>query len=410
MKLLTVDTIEQAREKILNHIKSWPRKIKKAPLDEALDQILAEDIYASCDIPSFRRSTVDGYAVIANNVMGAAEGVPVFLTLAGSVYMGKTADFSIAAGECAYVPTGGMLPEGADSVVMIEYCEAAGNIISFNEAVPPGTGTAETGEDFQKGNLLLGTGKTIRPQEIGALCAAGITSVNIFEPLTISIFSTGDELVEPDCDPAPGQIRDINTKLIKSLAVKNGYKVISAQVFPDDEAKLENAVKEAAALCDIVIISGGSSQGEKDFTERIIDRIAKPGVFTHGLAVKPGKPTILGWDENSKTLFAGLPGHPVSAMMVFTLLFKNLYKQFINPEFQSSTFVTARISCNVPGSPGRTACLPVILENKNEIITAQPVFGKAGMISVLTRADGYIEINLNKEGLKKDEQVAVYLL
>jgi len=409
MKLLTVDTIQQAREKILNHI-SWPKKIKNVPLDETLDQILAEDIYSSCDIPSFRRSTLDGYAVIASNTMGAAEGFPVFLTLTGSVHMGKAADFSIVDGECAYVPTGGMLPEGADAVVMIEYCDAAGNIISINEAVPPGAGTAEIGEDFKKGNLLLEKGKTIRPQEIGALCAAGITNVNIFTPLTLSIFSTGDELVKPDCDPAPGQIRDINTMLIKSLAVKSGYNVISSQMIADDETKLETAVRDAASLCDIVIISGGSSQGEKDFTERVINRIAKPGVFTHGLAVKPGKPTILGWDKDSKTLFAGLPGHPVSAMMIFTLIFKNLYKQLISPEIQRSTFITARISCNVPGSPGKTTCLPVILKNENDEIFAQPVFGKAGMISVLTRADGYIEIDHNKEGLKKDEQVFVFLL
>ncbi|MCL2276818.1 MAG: molybdopterin molybdotransferase MoeA [Treponema sp.] len=417
MKLLTVDTIEQANEKILNHIKTWRKKIINVPLDEALDHMLAEDIYAGCDVPSFRRSTVDGYAVIAKNIMGAGEGVPVFLTLSGSVQMGKKCEISIADGECAYVPTGGMLPEGSDAVVMIENCETAGTIISINDAVSPGIGTVETGEDFQKGNLLLKSGKTIRPQEIGALCAAGITSVNIFAPLTLSVFSTGDELVEPDSVPEPGQIRDINTKLIKSLAVKSGYRIISARVFPDDEKKLETAVREAAALCDIVIISGGSSQGEKDFTERVINSIAKPGVFTHGLAVKPGKPSIFGWDENSKTLFAGLPGHPVSAMIIFTLLIKNLYNQYINKistdsisDIANSSFITARISCNIPGSPGKTTCYPVILINENDITIAKPVFGKAGMISILTRADGYIKIDLNKEGLKKDEQVTVYLL
>ncbi|MDR0465065.1 MAG: molybdopterin molybdotransferase MoeA, partial [Treponema sp.] len=260
------------------------------------------------------------------------------------------------------------------------------------------------------------------PQETGALCAAGITSVSIFAPLTVSIFSTGDELVPPQENPSTGQIRDINTSMLKALAIKNGYNVISTAVFPDDEAQLETAAREAASRSDIVIISGGSSQGEKDFTARIIGSIANPGVFTHGLAVKPGKPAILGWDEDSKTLFAGLPGHPVSAMMIFTLLFSSLKMNLLNFDAQHSTLQTqqlkyldkfpvpARISCNVPGSPGRSVCLPVALKLENGFYIAEPVFGKAGMISTLTRADGYIIIDLNKEGLKKDEQALVFLL
>jgi len=415
VKLLTVDTIEQAREKLLNHAKSWLLKTKTVSPNEALDCFLAEDIYASCDIPSFRRSTVDGYAVISNDTNGANETIPVFLKQAGSVQMGKEADFAVKSGECAYVPTGGMLPEGADAVVMIEYCEIAGDVIAVYEPAASGMGTAETGEDFQKGKLLLKKGDFIRPQETGALCAAGITNISIFAPLTVSIFSTGDELVPPQDNPSPGQIRDINTSMLKALAVKNGYDVISTAVFPDDEARLETAAREAASRCDIVIISGGSSQGEKDFTARIIGSIARPGVFTHGLAVKPGKPAILGWDEESKTLFAGLPGHPVSAMMIFTFLFSPLQMNLFNFNTQHSKLfnsfpVPAKISCNVPGSPGRAVCLPVALKPDNGFYIAEPVFGKAGMISTLTRADGYIIIDLNKEGLKKDEQALVFLL
>ena len=423
MKLLTVDTIEQGREKLLNHIKSLPLKTENITLnDSRINQytpgfFLAEDVFAPCDIPSFRRSTVDGYAVAADDTAGATETVPVFLKLAGSVIMGKKAGFSIDSGSCAYVPTGGMLPEGADAVVMIEYSEAAGDMISLYEAVSGGRGTIETGEDFQKDKLLLKRGDLIRPQEIGALCAAGITNISVFAPLSLGIFSTGDELVAPENNPAPGQIRDINTNTLKALAVKFGYNVSSSCVFPDDEAKLEAALREAAALNDIVLISGGSSQGEKDFTVRIIDRIAKPGVFTHGLAVKPGKPAILGWDEEGKTLFAGLPGHPVSAMMIFTLLFKSLHADILFSGYdknsirgQSQFPVPARISCNVPGSPGRSVCLPVTLSLENESYLARPVFGKAGLISTLTNADGYIIIDLNKEGLKKDEHVFVYLL
>jgi len=424
MKLLTVDTIEQAREKIMAHICSWTRKIKSLPLEKSNGCILAENIISSCDIPSFRRSTVDGYAVIASDTSAATDSIPVFLKLTGSVSMGKEANFLISSGECAYVPTGGMLPQNATAVVMTEYCEAAGEIISVYEAAASGSGTAEAGEDFQKGKLLLKRGTFIRPQEIGAMSAAGIINVNVYTPLAISILSTGDELVPPEKDPAPGEVRDINTNLLKSLAEDYGYHVVSANVFPDDEAQLETAIKEAIQSSDIVLISGGSSQGEKDFTAMLIDRIAKPGVFTHGLALRPGKPTILGWDEESKTLLAGLPGHPVSAMMVFKLLFESLQiellyiKSINNPHIASSSTnlfskksfpIPARINSNIPGSPGKSVCLPVILKLENNSYLAEPVFGKSGMISTLTRADGYIIIDINKEGLKKDELVMVHL-
>ena len=448
MKLLKVDTIQKAREKTLSHVKRWRLKTETLPLNEIQNRILAEDVYASCDIPSFRRSTVDGYAVVSKDTSGAGEAIPVFLKQVGAVSMGKAANFSIKSGECAYVPTGGMLPEGADAVVMIEYTEQIvmsneqraknneqrimnnkqrigcgeqntenrenSNIVAaVYESVAYGTGMIQIGEDFKNGDMLLGKGTFIRPQEIGSLSAAGKTLVSVFTSLKVGIISTGDELVTPGDNPALGEVRDINTNSLKALAEKYGYNVISVQVLGDDEALLETAAKDAAALCDIVLISGGSSQGEKDFTKKIIDRISKPGVFTHGLAVKPGKPTILGWDEESQTLFAGLPGHPVSALMIFELLFgpsfiKELY-QIPHSSFLLSRSLTARICCNIPGSPGKSLCIPVILSSRDGIYSAQPVFGKAGMISILTRADGYIIIDINKEGLNKDDIVQVFL-
>jgi len=419
MKLLKVDTIEQAREKIISYTKSWHLKTETLTLNEIQNRILAEDVYASCDNPSFRRSTVDGYAVISRETAGAGEAIPVFLKQAGSVLIGKAADFSIKPGECAYVPTGGMLPDGADSVVMIEYTEQItmdkenSNVVAVYEAVSCGAGMVQIGEDFKNGELLLRKGALIRAQEIGALSAAGKTFVSVFAPIKIGIISTGDELVAPEKEPKLGEVRDINTNTLKVLSFKHGYNVVSAQVLGDDERLLETAVRDITALCDIVLISGGSSQGEKDFTAKIIDRISKPCVFTHGLALKPGKPTILGWDEESRTLFAGLPGHPVSAMMVFELLFGSSFLKEIfqipHSSYLFSHSLAARISCNIPGSPGKSLCLPVTLSLDDGNYSAQPVFGKAGMISVLTRADGYIIIDMNKEGLNKDDIVQVFL-
>ena len=415
MKLLTVDTIDEARKKISELAESWTIKTETISLDNAAGRILAEDVFAPCDIPSFRRSTVDGYAVIAADTAGAAESIPVLLQQTGLVSMGNAARFAICSGECAYVPTGGMLPSGADAVVMIEYCEQAmgsgeqgiGAIVGICDAVAAGAGTAEIGEDAQKGKMIIKCGTVIRPQEIGALAAAGITRLQVFVPLTLSIISTGNELVMPEQEPEPGQIRDVNTYALKALALQYGYRVLPAELLPDDEQRLENAVIKAMALSDIVVISGGSSQGEKDLTAKIIDRAASPGVFTHGIAAKPGKPTILGWDEKSKTLFAGLPGHPVSAIMVFEqLLGATLTKK---PLLFASRPLPAKVSSNVPGASGKTVCQPVILVLKDGVYFAEPVFGKSGLITTLTQADGYITIDLNKEGLKKDENVMVHL-
>ena len=424
MKLLTVDTLDEARNKIIERVKSWPVKTEIIPLCESCGRTLADDVYASGDIPPFRRSTVDGYAVVAADTAGAGESIPVFVKQAGSVAMGKPAGISIRSGECAYVPTGGMLPGGADAVVMVEYCEqltenSAGGTIAVYGAVAPGMGMAEAGEDLRKGNLLLRRGTLIRPQETGALAAAGITNLSVYAPLDLGIISTGDELVEPEQEPAPGEIRDSNTYALKALAVNRGFRVVTARVLPDDEQRLEAALAETMALCDVAAISGGSSQGEKDLTAAVINRMAKPGVFTHGLALKPGKPTILGWDAASATLFVGLPGHPVSAMMVFELILGwigTAHREQLTVNsgqgadmVKGSWPVLAVVTCNIPGSPGRTVCQPVMLHCEGGSYMAEPVFGKSGMIVTLTRADGYIIIDLNKEGLKKGEPVLVHL-
>ena len=424
MKLLTVDTLGEAREKIWKLLKDRSLETEIISLDEAVNcnsariRILAKDLYVNNDIPGFSRATVDGYAVLASDTAGAGEAIPVFLKQTSSVTMGKAAGSAIRSGECVYVPTGGMLPDGADAMVMAEYCESSGGNIAVYEAAAAGTGIAFAGEDVKKGGLLLRKGSPIRPQEAGALAAAGITRLPVFAPLKLALISTGDELVPPEQNPGPGEVRDINSYALKALAQRQGYRIVFTRVLGDDEAKLETAIEEAIALSDVVMVSGGSSQGNKDMTAAVINRIARPGVFTHGLALKPGKPTILGWDAESQTLIAGLPGHPVAAMIVFELLFG-----WLNAKLRGSPPpfpVPARISCNIPGSPGRAVCLPVILHTKEGnteedhmeggAYSAEPVFGKSGMITTLTRADGYIIIDHNKEGLKKDEAVLVHLL
>lgn len=408
MELLKVDTLEEAREKLLESIgKEWIRTME-IPVEEALGRVLAEDVIGIMDIPDFRRSMVDGYAVCAIDTMGAGDSIPVFLEVIDEIAMGKEALCVIKPGTCAYVPTGGMIPDGADSCVMIEYCESFdANHIAVYQATAEGRHVVEIGEDSKKGSLLCKKGEKLRAQEIGALSAEGITTVKVYEPVSITIISTGDELRAPGTVRTKGQIYDVNTSALTALAEKNGFDVVCTETVADEYELLKNAIQDGKEQSDIVVVSGGSSKGKKDMTARLIDELAVPGVFTHGLALKPGKPTILGSDMESRTLMVGLPGHPVAAMAVFEMLLVWL-KQNLQGEMPGIA-VPAKLTGNVPAAPGRKTLLFVELVQDEKGYLANPVFGKSGLMSTMTRADGYTVIERNQEGLKPGEQVWVHL-
>jgi molybdopterin molybdotransferase len=408
MEFLKVDTVERAREKLFTCAKDWMASREALPLSKACGRTLAEDVFALCDIPDFRRSTVDGYAVLSGDTAAAGESIPVFLTVKGRVEMGLPASLAIGRGECAEVPTGGMLPDGADAVVMVEYAEFFGaDGVALHCGVANGENIIQIGEDAKAGERLLRRGKRLLPQDVGALAAAGIASVPVYAPPRLTIFSTGDELVSPDQEPKPGQVRDINTYTLTALAKKIGFSVVASAVLPDDENVLERALRGAMETSDVVAVSGGSSQGKKDMTREIIDRVSSPGVFTHGMAIKPGKPTILGCDNRTNTLLAGLPGHPVSAMMVFELLFGWLFREITGSA--QAPAIPARLSCNVASSPGKLTCWPVRLLWAGGETVAEPVFGKSGLITTLTGADGYFTVDRDTEGLQAGETVSVHL-
>ena len=407
MELLKVDTLETAREKLLAAVGENWIKTKNVPLNEALNGVLAEDVYGKIHIPEFRRSMVDGYAVIAKDTMGAGESLPVFLKVIGDVGMGEAAECVITPGTCAYVPTGGMIPEGADACVMVEYCEHFDSEeIAVYQATSVGRHVVDIGEDSKAGELLFKKGTKLRPQEIGALSAEGFTEVKIFAPVTISIISTGDELVAPGGTINKGQIYDINTTALQALAGKHGFEVLGTATVKDQYDLLKAAIVEAKENSDLVVVSGGRSKGKKDMTALLIDELADPGVFTHGLALKPGKPTILGADKESGTLMAGLPGHPVAAMAVFEMMLVWLKRELTcEPE---KGLVPAVLSGNVPGAPGRQTLLFVELEQTEDGYLAKPIFGKSGLMSTMTRADGYTTIEMLQEGLKSGEKVWVH--
>jgi molybdopterin molybdotransferase len=408
IEFLTVDSVETAREKLLGHAAGWLFAKEALPLQKSLGRVLAEDVRAPEDIPAFSRSTVDGYAALSADTAAAGESIPVFLRIKDRVEMGKAAGFSLNAGECAEVPTGGMLPEGADAVVMAEYAESFGeDSVALYKSAANGEHVVQPGEDAKAGTLLLNRGRRLLPQDIGALAAAGVTEVPAYTKPRITVLSTGDELVPPQGTPGLGQIRDVNTYALMALAERVGYVAAGYAVLPDDEAALEEAIRKAMLASDVVAVSGGSSKGKKDVTRAVIDRISSPGVFTHGMAVKPGKPTILGYDEDSRAILAGLPGHPVSAMIIFELLFGWLFRELTGCAVAPA--IPARLNCNMAASEGKLTLQPCRLTMVDNSYIAEPVFGKSGLITSLTRADGCFAIPRGAEGLQAGETVMVTL-
>lgn len=409
MKFLTVDTLEIAREKLQEYASPALRKETEVALEKAEGCVLATDIVCSEPIPDFRRSTVDGYAVKSLDTQGAGESIPVFLEIIEEIAIGVEPEKTLLAGQCAYVPTGGAIPEGADAMVMIEYTELLDNtLVAIYESAAVGKGVVQIGEDAKQGTLLLTKGTLLSPKEIGVLASLGMEKVIVYQPWQVTIISTGDELRKPGEIKGKCQIYDVNTYTIGAQVKQAGMEIIRTMTLPDEEKVLEENIRKAMQDSDLVVLSGGSSQGKKDMTADLVEKVAQPGVWTHGLALKPGKPTILGSDEASQTLFVGLPGHPVAAMMVFELLVLWLQR---NLQGQKEKLpVPAKLESNIPAAAGRATCQTVKLIAEENGYLARPVYGKSGLMSSLTQADGYVLLPVNQEGLQSGSTVYVNLL
>lgn len=385
-----------------------PLSHEAVPVLETLDRVLAEEIVSDIDLPDFRRTTMDGYAVRAGATFGASEGSPACLTVKGSVGMGEAPDFSIGAGEAARISTGGMLPEGADAVVMIEHTESLDETaIEVYKSVAPGQNVVEVGEDFKRGETVLARGRRIRPQEMGVLSALGREMVRVYRRPVVGIISTGDEVIPIDQVPRRGQIRDINTYSLAGWVRRAGALPLTFAIIPDRPEELLTACGKALAASDMVMISGGSSVGTRDYTIEVLEALPRSEVMVHGISISPGKPTILA--EADGKPFWGLPGHVVSAMVVFAVVVRPFIDRLsgLSGAFDAGRAIPARLARNLPSAQGRVDYVRVRLSAADGRLEAEPILGKSGLIHTMVRADGLVRIDRDVEGLEKGETVQV---
>lgn len=412
--MLTVLTVKEAQQRIIDSLKGKRTEIERVPIMKALGRVIAEDIVAAEMVPSFARSTMDGYAVRSSDTFGASESIPALLKLKGNILMGKEPPGNLEAGEAMSIPTGGMLPPGSDSVVMVEYCELLGDQVAVYRPVAPLENVIRRGEDFQQGDTVLPAGHMLRSQDIGILSALGVLDLNVYAPPRVSIFSTGDEIIPPQEQPKPGQIRDINGFALTAQVLQNGGQPQYRGIVADEKEELKNRLLASLDDSDFIIISGGSSVGVRDVAVRTIEELPGGGILFHGVSMRPGKPVIYGISEG-KPIF-GLSGNPVSAMLSFLLFVRPVLRLLQGlsafPSFPPS--VEAFLDTNLSSPGGREDYVRVMLykrESSGEETTlfARPLFGGAGLLSTMVKADGYFVIPRDIEGILQGTKIKVFL-
>src|SRR5580693_450976 len=393
-------------------------RTETVPLHLALRRVPAEPVTSPHPLPGFPRSTVDGYAVRAADTYGVSEGLPGYLTVTGAVRMGAAPEEAVTPGRAIAIPTGGVIPPGADAVVMIEYtAEVMPGTIEVVRPVAPGEGMVRADEDARPGDEIIGRGRPLRPQDLGMLAAAGVTSVTVHAKPVVTIFSTGDEVVPADTrELKPGQVRDATAAALAALVADAGGEPVFGGIMPDDPGALEAALRDALPASDVIVISAGSSVGARDETADAVARLGQPGIWCHGLAIKPGKPTLLaecartpaepGVPREPGVPVIGLPGNPRSALVVFRLIGMDLVRLLGGctvPPPEAST--RARLARNLASATGRLDVIQVTVRAG----VATPLFGVSALLSVLTAADGYVVIPEEATGLDAGTDVEVTL-
>ncbi len=427
-EFLTLYPPDEARNLLLSHL--TPSTASEfIETDSALGRVTAADVLAPHPLPAFPRSTVDGYAVRARDTFGASDSLPGYLTLVGEVPMGAAPALTIESAQCAIIHTGGMLPPGADAVVMLEYTQAidgsgqrpepndlldaglrpASPEIEISRAVAAGENVIRIGEDVAEGQIVISRGVRLRPAEIGGLMALGTIKLRVANILQVGLISSGDEIVTPAKSPQPGQVRDINSYTLAALVRQAGGEPRFYGIVPDTFDALKATAAQALTECDLVLITAGSSASTRDMTADVIATLGEPGVLVHGINTRPGKPTILGVCGGKAVI--GLPGNPVSALVNGYLFVVPVIEKLLGlPAGRPKASVRATLTVNLASQAGREDWQPVKLIPAEGGWLAEPVFGKSNLIFSLAAADGLLKIQPDATGLSAGESVDVFLM
>jgi molybdopterin molybdotransferase len=409
-EFLSLISLQEAVERFLDELPAGAQRVTEtAATGEALGRVLAAPIRASEPLPPFDRSTVDGYAVQAKDTFGASSSLSAYLKLLGEIKMGEAASRELEGMGAILIHTGGMIPQGANAVVMLENTQAIRNDeIEVHKPVAVGENILKRGEDVGTDELVIPAGTRLQPAEIGGLMALGITEVSVHPRIQVGIISTGDEVVPPDAEPGPGQVRDVNTHTLRALVETLGGTSRTYGIVPDDYDVLFDTVTGAHRENDVVLITAGSSVSARDMSVDVIQALGAPGVLVHGIAVKPGKPTILAVAEGVPVI--GLPGNPVSALVVGGLILRPLFAHLMGlSEAQPTPTVTARLAANVASQTGREDYQPVRLIREGGLWIAEPVHGRSNLIFTLVRSVGMVRIPPESTGLEAGADVEVML-
>jgi molybdopterin molybdotransferase len=389
-----------------------PLSFEKVRLEDSLHRVLYEDVISATHLPEFPRSTVDGFALKAQDTYGASEKNPVILQVTGEIPMGQVSAIKIEDGQTVKVATGGMVPRGADAVEMVEHTEWVDDrTLHVFKAVSPLENVIQVGEDVRAGEVVLRQGHWIRPQDIGLMAGIGKTEVSVYRRPRVAVLSSGEEIVPIDTALHPGKVRDINRYTIVSMVEESGGIPVFLGIAKDRLDDLKEKIALGLRDTDMVVMTGGSSVGTLDLTGEVLQNFPSTEILGHGISIRPGKPTLLA-DIGGKP-FLGLPGHPVSATVIFHFFGKPLLRILSGFDREGTWHqvkVRAKASRNIPSVPGREDYVRVRMEERNGVFWADPIFGKSGAIGHLVKANGLIRIGINEEGLEAGEEAEVILI